>query len=84
MATLKAAKRLQELLIHVHHSLSRPYIRLDRQPEATRRAYAKEYGIPLRELGLELEAGGHAAGAENARSGRSDEIEAGLARYSNG
>ncbi len=27
-------------------------IRLDRQPEATRRAYAKEYGIPLRELGM--------------------------------
>jgi hypothetical protein len=32
-------------------SISRPYIRLDRQPEATRRAYAKEYGIPLHELG---------------------------------
>jgi hypothetical protein len=33
-------------------SLSRPYLRLDRQPEATRRAYAEEYGIPLDELGL--------------------------------
>jgi hypothetical protein len=36
-------------------SISRPYIRLDRQPEATRRAYAKGYGIPLGELGLEPE-----------------------------
>ena len=34
-------------------SLSRPYIRLDRQEEATRRAYEKEYGIPLGEIGLE-------------------------------
>ncbi len=46
-------------------SISRPYIRLDRQPEATRRAYAEEYGIPLRELGLE--AGGDVIGAESAR-----------------
>ncbi len=36
-------------------SISRPYIRLDRQPEATRRAYAVKYGIPLGELGLEVE-----------------------------
>jgi hypothetical protein len=38
-------------------SLSRPYVRLDRQPEATRRAYVEEYNIPLDELGLEPEAG---------------------------
>ncbi len=36
-------------------SLSRPYIRLDRQPEGSKRSYAEEYGIPLGELGLELE-----------------------------
>ena len=36
-------------------SISRPYVRLDRQPEATRHAYAKEYGTSLRELGLEGE-----------------------------
>jgi hypothetical protein len=34
-------------------SLSRPYVRLDRQPEATRRIYAEEHGIPLGELGLD-------------------------------
>ncbi len=33
-------------------SISRPYVRLDRQPEATRRAYAEECGIPLHELGV--------------------------------
>jgi hypothetical protein len=33
--------------------ISRPYIRLDRQPEQTRHEYARECGIPLGELGLE-------------------------------
>ncbi len=32
--------------------INRAYIRLDRQPEVTRRAYAKEFEIPLDELGL--------------------------------
>jgi len=41
-------------------SLSRPYIRLDRQPGATRRAYAQRFGIPLGELVLESEAVGDA------------------------
>jgi hypothetical protein len=36
-------------------SLSRPYLRLDRQPEATKRAYARVFEISLDELGLELE-----------------------------
>ena len=34
-------------------SICRPYIRLDRQPEATRRIYAQQYGIPLEDLDLE-------------------------------
>jgi hypothetical protein len=34
-------------------ALARPYVRLDRQGEATRRAYAVKYNIPLRELGME-------------------------------
>jgi hypothetical protein len=33
-------------------SISRPYLRLDRQPEATRHIYAEECGIPLDELNL--------------------------------
>ena len=33
--------------------ISRPYIKLDRQPEATRRAYAREFRIALEELGLD-------------------------------
>ena len=36
-------------------SISRPYLRLDRQPEATQRIYAREFEIPLHELGLESE-----------------------------
>jgi hypothetical protein len=32
-------------------SISRPYIRLDRQPEETKWAYVEEYNIPLGELG---------------------------------
>ena len=35
--------------------IQRPYIRLDRQSETTRRANAEEHDIRLRELGLELE-----------------------------
>ena len=33
--------------------INRAYIRLDRQPESTRRAYARQLGIALHELGLE-------------------------------
>jgi len=51
-----------------------------RQPEATRRAYAQQLGVPLHELGLETEA----VAVEKARSERSDEIEVGLARCSSG
>jgi len=47
-------------------SLSRPYLRLDRQPEASKRSYVEEYNIPLHELGLE--AGGDVIGVDNARS----------------
>ncbi len=32
--------------------INRAYIRLDRQPESTRRAYAEKFGIPLHELGM--------------------------------
>ena len=35
--------------------ISHAYIRLDRQPERTRRLYADEFSIPLHELGLERE-----------------------------
>ena len=48
-------------------SLSRPYVRLDRQPEATQRIYAREFEIPLHELGLEGEAGDDVVGAEKAQ-----------------
>jgi hypothetical protein len=33
-------------------SISRPYIRLDQQPEPARRDYAREFGIPLDQLSL--------------------------------
>ena len=46
------AANVREIWTDVIVSLSRPYIRLDRQPEATLRAYAKEYNIPLGEIGL--------------------------------
>ena len=36
-------------------SISRPYVRLDRQPEETKWAYVEEYNIPFHELGLEPE-----------------------------
>lgn len=47
------------------------------QPEATRRVLAERLGIPLHELGLEPEARSDAVGAENAGTGRSDEIASG-------
>ena len=50
---------------------ARPYFRLGRQPEATRRTYARMFDIPLAELGLKPETGVRAAGVENARSGGS-------------
>jgi hypothetical protein len=52
IATLTFAANVREIWLNGTVSISRPYLRLDRQPEATRRAYAKEYGIPLRELGM--------------------------------
>ena len=36
-------------------SISRPYVRLDCQPEETKWAYVEEYNIPFHELGLEGE-----------------------------
>jgi hypothetical protein len=48
-------------------SVSRPYIRLDRQPEATLRVYAVKCGIPLGELGLKPEAVGDAVATEKAQ-----------------
>jgi hypothetical protein len=36
-------------------NISRPYLRLDRQPEETKWAYVEEYNIPFHELGLEGE-----------------------------
>jgi hypothetical protein len=33
--------------------ISNPYFRLDSQPEATRREYARRYGIPLEDLGVD-------------------------------
>ena len=33
--------------------ISRPYFRLDEQPKATRREYARRYGIPLEDLSLD-------------------------------
>jgi hypothetical protein len=33
-------------------SISRPYVRLDRQPEETKWAYVEEYNIPFHELGM--------------------------------
>ncbi len=59
--------------------INRAYIRLDRQPEATRRAYAKEFGIALHELGLETEAVAVVA-VEKAKVGRSDETDTGDCR----
>ena len=47
-------------------SISRPYVRLDRQPEETKWAYVEEYNIPFHELGLE--AGGDVIGVESARN----------------
>lgn len=41
--------------VTAHQALVASRLRLDRQPEATRRAYAKEFGIALHELGLEPE-----------------------------
>jgi hypothetical protein len=42
------AELLQILLAEDAHDL----FRLDRQPEATRRAYAEKCGVPLHELGM--------------------------------
>jgi hypothetical protein len=58
-------------------SISRPYIRLDRQPEATRRAYAGEYGISLYELGLEPEPDADVVAIETDRAESSGEIASG-------
>jgi hypothetical protein len=52
---LTFAANIREIWPDGTASISRPYLRLDRQPEATRRIYAKEYNIPLGELGLEVE-----------------------------
>ena len=52
---LTFAANIREICPDGTASISRPYLRLDRQPEATQRIYAKECGIPLHELGLEGE-----------------------------
>jgi hypothetical protein len=45
----RSAANVREIWSEGTASISRPYIRLDRQPEATRRAYAREFGIALDE-----------------------------------
>jgi len=55
-------------------SISRPYIRLDRQPEATQRIYAEECGIPLGELGLEPDPDADVVAIETAQDETSGEI----------
>ena len=50
---LTFAANVREIWPNGTVSISRPYVRLDRQPEATRRVYAREFEIPLDELGLE-------------------------------
>ena len=55
-------------------SISRPYVRLDRQPEATQRIYAEECGIPLGELGLEPEPDADVVAIETAQDETIGEI----------
>ncbi len=47
------AANVREIVPDGTVSVSRPYIRLDRQPAATRRAYARQFGISLDELALD-------------------------------
>ena len=55
--------------------ISRPYIRLDRQPEVTRRLYADEDGIPLHELIPDPERDAVVRTAKSAQDVRSNEID---------
>ena len=71
---LTSAANIREIWPDGTVSLSRPYIRLDRQPEATRRIYAEEYGVPLRELGLEPEPDADVVAIETAQDETSGEI----------
>ena len=50
---LTFAANVREIVPDGTVSVSRPYIRLDRQPAATRRTYARQFGISLDELGLD-------------------------------